>query len=142
MRRDRERQREGGMTRRGQWVAKEVTQCLLGHSTLDPLRRIFSGRVSLFLSFCLVQQSDLEIIVQKETEDTRWPLRLGPSKRFILSEIEQAAPYNTHQNVASPHRSITAALEERSTTSLVPHYHDQICSYCFFMLPACSSFLS
>jgi len=48
--RDREeRSKEERETRR--WgVGKEVTQCLLGHSTLDPLRRIFSGHVSARLS--------------------------------------------------------------------------------------------
>lgn len=53
-------------------------------------------------------------------------------KQTVYPVRDRTARYNTHQSdVASPHRSITAAPEERSTTSLVPHYHDQICPYCF-----------
>lgn len=123
-----QRKRERGNTRRGhsglvkRWPSVYWV-------TLRSIPSVGSRRS---FSFSSVRLSKAMILKSQFRKKLRILDGLGPSKRFILSEIKQAARYNTRQSdVASLHRSITAAPEERSTTSLVLHYHDQIYSYCF-----------
>lgn len=132
----------GKRSRPDSGVGKEVTQCLLGHSTLDPLRRIFSGHVSPRLSRLRNQFRKTPKKIFNDGSRLIWPKY---HKWPILSNgIGQTLWYNRRYNdVASPHRSITAAPERRGqrplwcstiTTGYVPTAFYATCFFLFLIL--------